>query len=175
MFARSLCVILLLFPALSHALPGHTGSIPGRYHLKVCAGPCGTGRVLAEGTLVLLDAVLRDASGAELRAGGRDPLNGCFVFNTLRPHGLLDGPLTGHVTWRDDHYAGVLVNFGPGAVDASYVVILNPSPGRLAGKGYSSYGSEPRPPPSPPDTVVADRRGEATPTLCVDHMTGNER
>ncbi|MEI7037837.1 hypothetical protein [Fulvimonas yonginensis] len=163
MFARLLLLALLVAPAaLAQAPP----SVPGRYRLRICEGSCNAGVPWAEGTLVLLAMPMRDAAGAVRTTPGGEPVNGCFLFTTLRRHGLLGGPRAGPALWRGERLGGVWVDLDPEGVDASYVLVLRVAPGGLAGKGLSSYASAPRPPPLPPDPVVAERQGDADARMC---------
>jgi hypothetical protein len=169
MIARMVCLSILLLPATVGAQASFQESVPGRYHLRVCHGPCTAQSLRAEGTLVLLAGVLRDAAGNVLHAqSGREAANGCFVFATVHRFGktMLGSRQPGYVAWSADGRTGqVRFDLVPDRVDAFYPVTLSVVRDGLAGEGRSVFDDQE---PSPtPDLVFAYRRGEADPAMCV--------
>ena len=168
MISRWICLMLLLLPGSIRAHAGSGASVPGRYHLRVCRGPCTAGSLLAEGSLILLPAPLHDASGKAVHADALELANGCFVLATVRRRGrtMLGGPRRGYVAWSVDGQSGaVRFELVPDGVDAFYPVFLHASPQGMVGEGRSVYSNDPGP-PLPADLVLAERREEADPSMC---------
>ena len=163
------CLSILLVPAAVLAQASLQESIPGRYHLRVCHGPCTTQSLRAEGTLVLLRGALRDAAGNVLRAqSGREAANGCFAFTTVHRFGktMLGSRQPGYLAWSLDRRTGeVRFDLVPDGIDAFYPVTLYAVRGGLAGQGRSLFSND-QEPLLPPDLVFADRRGKADPAMC---------
>lgn len=168
MITRLTCLSMLLLAGINPAAASSPGNVPGRYHLRVCRGPCTSKSLLAEGALTLLPAPLRDASGQLLLANGVDPANGCFVLATVHRRGrtMLGGPRTGVTAWSTDRRTGeVRFDLVPDGIDAFYPVVLHAVPGGMTGEGRSVYANDPGW-SAPVDLVVADRRGDAEPSMC---------
>lgn len=162
MIAR-LLVLAMLLGCVDAAASERT--VSGTYHLRICGPSCAHGKALLEGSLVLLDVPVRDASGAPLVVGTPQPVNGCFRLGRVRPHGMIGGQRGGYVIWsraRDR----VFVNFTPDGVDAFYTVDFHAVADGMAGTGISVYDSEPRPAALPADAVRARRIGAADAPMC---------
>jgi hypothetical protein len=168
MITRLACLSILFVPTTILAQASLRQSIPGRYHLRVCHGPCTAQSLRAEGTLVLLPGGLRDAAGNVLHAqSGREPANGCFAFATLHRFGktMLGSRQPGYLAWSLDPLTGeVRFDLVPDRVDAFYPVTLHAARDGLAGEGRSVFDDQA--PAPPPDIVFADRRGKADPATC---------
>jgi hypothetical protein len=174
MITRLIRLAILLVPEIVLAQASLQRSIPGRYHLRVCHGPCTAQSLRAEGVLVLLPGVLRDAAGNVLHAqSGREMANGCFAFATVHRFGktMLGSRQPGYLAWSLDPRTGeVRFDLVPDGVDAFYPVTLHAVGDGLAGEGRSVFSDqEPLP---PPDIVFADRRGNADPAACAACRSG---
>lgn len=162
MRARLLIPVMLLVCAAARA----RGDLaPGAYDLRICGPSCAHGSTLLHGTLVLLAAPVRDASGTPLNAGMAQPLNGCFRFDRYQAHGMIGHAKGGYLVWSE-RQGRVFLNLSPDGVDAGYAIDLAAATGELSGRGVTWYASEPNPPAPPPDAVILRRTGRAEPAQC---------
>ena len=162
MITRLLIPAIFLLPASGHAQEHFQ---PGVYDLRICGPSCASGSTIAQGTLILLAAPVRDASGAPLIVGIPQPVNGCFRFARYQPHGMIGHKEGGYLIWSQAQ-GRLFLNFSPDGVDAGYSIEFSLVSGELKGKGVTWYASEPNPPPPPPDAVIARRTGPAAPAQC---------